>query len=270
MNAKPLSLAITGANGRMGRRLVALSHGSPDWKLTAALTSPNDADLGKDAGELAGVGAIGLNLASELPTDMRVEVIIDFSSPAGFRHWLAVARDRRIPMLVGTTGLNDIDHQLIDEAARQIPILQATNTSVGVAVLNQVAAFMTRLLGPGFDIEIVETHHKHKKDAPSGTAMTLADHVLESLGKTRDSLDFGRHGGDVPRKPGTVGMHAVRLGDVIGEHVVHFGSDGERLWLGHAASSRDVFVRGALRAAAWLAGQKAGRYSIDDAIGVRP
>jgi 4-hydroxy-tetrahydrodipicolinate reductase len=175
---------------------------------------------------------------------------------------------RRIAMLVGTTGLTAEDQATLDTAAHHIAILPATNTSLGVAVLNYIAATMTKMLGEEFDIEIVETHHKHKRDAPSGTARTLADHVLAARGLPRDALQHGRVGDDAQRKTGSIGMHSLRLGDVVGEHVVHFGIEGERLSVSHQATSRDTFVKGALRAAAWLAGKGAGKYRIEDVLGI--
>lgn len=171
-------------------------------------------------------------------------------------------------MVVGTTGLSKADLHKIDEAALVIPILQATNTSMGVAVLNLVAAKMAKLLGDDFDIEIVETHHRYKKDSPSGSALTLADRILEATGKTRSDLDIGRGESSDARAVGKIALHSVRVGDVTGTHTVHFGGDGERLEITHSATNRDVFAQGALRAASWLAGKGAGRYRIEDVLGV--
>ncbi len=264
----PLDIAITGATGRMGKRLIALASSSPlDLKLAAALVRPGHPSIGTDAGELAGIGAIGVKLSSQLPD--HTDVLIDFSSPAGMLHWLAVAEHVRLPIVIGTTGLTPDHHRRIDEAALNIPVLQATNTSLGVAVLNCLCAQAAKLLGSDFDIEIVETHHRYKKDAPSGTAITLADRILEAVGKTRDELAYGRDGAQAVRQQGSIGMHSLRMGDVTGTHTAHFSTEGERIEITHAATSRDIFARGALRAAHWIAGRGAGRYRIEDVLGIQ-
>lgn len=261
-----IRLAITGAAGRMGRRLVALANEATDLEVVAAIDRADHPQQSRDAGELAGAGTINVPLSS----DLRVapDVLIDFSTPGAFRHWLKTCRDRQIAMLVGTTGLTDADLAAIDSAADDIPILHATNMSLGVAVLTKIAAEVARLLGPDYDIELVEAHHRFKKDAPSGTALSILDAILESSGKTREVLVFGREGADATRQPGTIGVHALRLGDEIGRHTVYFAGLGERLELVHQATNRDVFVLGALRAARWLAGRKPGRYRIADVLGV--
>ena len=204
---------------------------------------------------------------AELPA---ADVLIDFSSPAGFRHWLAACREKRVPFVSGTTGLDLADYVLLDAAAADIPVLHATNTSLGVAVLNRLAADAARLLGHDYDVEIVESHHRHKKDAPSGTADTLAKIVLAALERGEGELQFGRRGMEA-RQPRSVGVHSLRLGDVTGEHTVHFAADGERLALTHAATSRDTFARGALRAARWIAApprRPPGRYAMGDVLGL--
>lgn len=261
-------LVISGAAGRMGRRLVALGSQNPAVKIVAGLSFTGDPLLGTDIGELAGIGKLGIPLSDDLDPKLMPHVMIDFSSPAGFRQWLPVCRRRKIAMLVGTTGLTDADQAEINTAAHEIAVLQTTNTSVGVAVLNYVAAQMTKMLGPDFDIEIIEQHHKHKKDAPSGTAATLADHILKARNESKDKLVYGRHGGEALRQPGTIGVHSLRLGDVVGEHTAHFCGEGERLSITHIASSRDTFVKGALRAGVWLASHGAGRYTIEDVLGI--
>ena len=199
--------------------------------------------------------------------DGDADVLIDFSSAAGFRKWLAACRERRIPFVSGTTGLDAGDYDLLDQAAADIAVLHATNTSLGVAVLNKLAADAARMLGDDYDVEIVESHHRHKKDAPSGTADTLAKTLLAALNRHEADLQFGRHGMS-PRRPQSVGVHSLRLGDVVGEHAVHFAADGERLALTHAATSRDTFARGALRAARWIVARPPGRYAMSDVLGL--
>ncbi len=236
-----LAIAVAGINGRMGRRIAALIDDAPDLSLAGGLEQADTA----------------------LPPG--AAVLIDFSSPEGFRHWLAACREAKVAFVSGTTGLADEDLALLDEAARDIPVFHATNTSLGVAVLNRLAAEAARLLGADYDIEIVELHHRHKKDAPSGTADTLAGAILGASGRSRDDLAFGRHGME-PRRGGSIGVHSLRLGDIVGEHTAHFATDGERLELTHKATTRDTFARGALRAARWIAGRPPGRYGMGDVL----
>ena len=259
-------IAITGAGGRMGLRLIALAQEAGGFRVVGAIEKPDHPNLGRDAGEVAGVGAIGTPMTHDLKPTPRV--LIDFSSPASSRHWLKTCRDRGIAMLIGTTGLQWGDQAAIDQAAGDIAVLQATNMSLGVAVLNRVAAQVAKQLGDDYDIEIVESHHRFKKDAPSGTALSLADAILKAKGKGRDALVFGRKGDEATRERGKVGMHSLRMGDEIGKHTAYFAALGERLELTHVASNRDTFAHGALRAAKWLAGQKPGRYTIDDVLGM--
>jgi len=262
-----IKLAITGACGRMGGRLIALSRTDKSFSLVAAIDKPDCAHLSRDAGEIAGIGNIGIPVTFDLrPTP---NVLIDFTSPTATRHWLKTCHDRGIAMVIGTTGLKDKDHAAIDVASEHIPILQAPNMSVGVNLLLKLAAQAAESLGEDYDIEIVEGHHRFKKDAPSGTALALADAVLKGIGKTRKALVHGRQGDDIPRQPGQVGMHSMRMGDEVGRHTVYFAALGDRLELGHVATNRDTFVMGALRAAKWLNGKKPGRYSMMDVLGLK-
>lgn len=260
-----IGLAITGAAGRMGQRLIALCGETPGLRLAAAIERPDHERQSADAGEVAGIGRLGVPITYDCRA--RPDVLIDFSAPDSTRHWMKACRDRGIPMVIGTTGLQAADHAAIDVASSGIPILQAPNMSLGVNVLLQVAAEVARRLGPDYDIEVVEAHHRFKKDAPSGTALALADAVLLAVGRTRADLAHGRQGDYEARKPGEVGMHALRLGDEVGRHTVHFAALGERIELTHQATSRDTFARGALRAAAWLVGQPPGRYTMADLLG---
>jgi len=184
-----------------------------------------------------------------------IDVVVDFSSDAGARDACRIALQRRAALLVGSTGLSAGTRSMLDAAAKSIAVLVASNTSPGVAVMAHVAAEAARLLGPGFDIDIIETHHAAKKDAPSGTALRLANALRERGGAAGARLDDRR-------------IHSIRAGDVVGEHVIHFAGPGERLTLSHAATSRELFARGALRAAEYLAGKPAGRYTIEQALGI--
>jgi 4-hydroxy-tetrahydrodipicolinate reductase len=259
-------IAILGAAGRMGQRLVALAREDGSFQIDAAIERPDHPLQARDCGEVAGVGSLGLPISFDLrPTP---QVLIDFTAPASTRHWLKTCRDRHIAMLIGTTGLHGKDHETIDQAAADIAVLQAPNMSVGVNVLFRIAGEVARLLGDDYDKEIIEAHHRFKKDAPSGTAMGLADAILQAMGKTRDALVFDRHGDDAVRKHGQIGMHALRVGDEVGRHTAYFAALGERLELTHVATNRDTFVHGALRAAKWLAGKKPGRYTMADVLGL--
>ncbi len=259
MSLDPIRIAISGAGGRMGTRLVALALEQPEhFHLVAALESAASPLLGRDCGA-------GVRISAELTTP--ADVLIDFSAPAGIRLLLETCRKKKVNMVIGTTGLTAADHALIDAAAAHIGILQAANTSLGVNVLLRMVADMARQLGESYDIEIVEAHHNQKKDAPSGTALALAESIAKATGRSLDKhLVHGRHGPDALRVPGTIGMHALRMGDVVGEHTVYFATPGERVEIKHIASTRDTFVRGALQAARFISGKNPGRYSMADVL----
>ena len=260
------SIAITGAAGRMGTRLIALAQQSGDFQILGAIERADAPQIAKDAGEVAGIGLIGLPITHDLRP--MPQVLIDFTGPAGMRHWLKTCRDRKIAMLIGSTGLHPADHDVITQAAEEIAVLQAPNMSLGVNVLFKIAGEVAKLLGDDYDKEIVELHHRFKKDAPSGTAMGLAEAILKAMGKTKEALVHDRHGDDVVRRRGDIGMHSLRVGDEVGKHTVSFGALGERLELTHTATNRDTFVHGALKAAKWLSGQTPGRYTIADMLGL--
>lgn len=264
-----ISLAIAGAAGRMGRRLIALSAQQPEtFRLVAALDQPA-IFLGQDAGALAGHSPLGITISSNLDSIAQPpDVLIDFSAPAGTRSLLTQCVSRKVPMLIGTTGLTAADQAAIDQAAKSIPVLQAANTSLGVNILLAVAAQVARQLGADYDIEIVEAHHNLKKDAPSGTALALADAICKATGRdSHHDLVHGREG-DSPRQKGTIGMHALRMADVVGEHTIYYAAAGERIEIKHVATNRDTFAKGALRAAVFLAKAKPGRYTMADVLGV--
>lgn len=261
------TVAIFGAAGRMGRRLVALTLEDQQLQLAAALEAPGHELLGQDAGQVAAAPKVGVPLTDRLDVD--AGVLIEFTTPAGTRAALKLCVQHRIAMVTGTTGLTEADYQAIDAATATIPVLQAPNMSLGVNVLFALAGRVAAQLGDDYDIEISETHHRFKLDAPSGTALGIARSVCQATGKDIDTdVVYDRHGSDVPRKPGQIGMHALRSGDVVGRHTISFGTPGEELQLTHIATNRDVFVRGALRAAKWLAGKAPGRYSINDVLGL--
>jgi 4-hydroxy-tetrahydrodipicolinate reductase len=261
-----IKIAISGAAGRMGRRVAALAIASEQFDLVAGLEAPGHETLGQDIGELAGTGRFGVKVAPVL-TD-RADVLIDFSTPNGALAALAACRKAKMPMVTGTTGLTDSQRAEIADAAALIPIVQSANMSVGVNVLLKLVAQAARALGKDYDVEIAETHHRFKKDAPSGTAIALARSICAALGKDYGEVAVLGRGGASPRKPGEIGLHALRVGDTVGEHAVHFGNLGETVTLAHSAHTRDTFASGALRAAAWVVGRKPGLYSMADVLGL--
>ncbi len=261
-----IKIAISGAGGRMGRRVAALAIESEQFDVVAALEAAGHEAVGKDVGELAGVGRFGVKVTTELGA--AAEVLIDFSSPAGMLTWLAACRGGGMGMVIGTTGLTDSQRAEIADAAGEIAIVQAANMSVGVNVLLKLAAQAAKALGADYDVEISETHHRFKTDAPSGTAIALARSICQALGKDYgETVVIGR-GGTGSRKSGEIGLHALRVGDTVGEHAVHFGNLGETVTLAHSAHTRDTFARGALRAAAWLRGRPPGLYTMADVLGL--
>jgi 4-hydroxy-tetrahydrodipicolinate reductase len=269
----PAPLIIHGAAGRMGQRLIALAGEVAELKLVAAVEAASSPLLGRDAGELAGIGTLGVKVdaawPAAAPEPAPSPVAIDFSVPAGTRAALAACRDARCALVVGTTGLTEDDHRALDTAAADIPVLQAANMSLGVNLLLALVGQVAAKLGDDYDIEIVEAHHRFKQDAPSGTALALAEAICAATGKTiADDTVHGRCGPATQRRRGEIGMHAMRLGDVVGRHTFHYAALGEEIQIGHIASTRDVFARGALRAAAWLAGRPAGRYTMRDVLGL--
>jgi 4-hydroxy-tetrahydrodipicolinate reductase len=250
----------------MGRRIAALAIESEQFDIVAALESPGHEALGKDVGELAGAGAFGVAVSCELAD--QPDVVIDFSLPEGTMHWLPQCRTKLVPMVIGTTGLTESQLAEIADAAGEVPIVHAANMSVGVNVLLKVVAEVAKTLGDDYDIDIAETHHRFKKDAPSGTAIALARSICDALGKDYGEVAVLGRGGTCPRQAGEIGMHALRVGDTVGEHTVHFGNLGETITIGHSAHTRDTFVRGALRAAQWIVGKPKRLYSMQDVLGL--
>lgn len=261
------TIGITGAAGRMGQRLIALAKDEPDLKVVAAVERAGAPHVGRDAGEVAGIGSIGVPITSGL--EVVPNVLIDFTAASATAGWIATSRRKRIALVIGTTGLGPDVHAAIDAAAGDVAILQAANMSLGVNVLLRVATQVATMLGEDYDIEILESHHRFKKDAPSGTALALAEAIVAATKRSAGDLTYGRRGDNVPRKPHEIGIHAMRLGDEVGRHTVHFAALGERVELTHTATNRDTFARGALRAARWLAGQRPGRYGMADVLGIR-
>lgn len=258
-------VAVLGANGRMGRAVVRLAH-EGGMTIVAAI---GVGDEGRDAGELAGVGAIGARLTPDVASIAAsgAEVLVDFSTPAVLARACGACEEGKIAIVSGTTGLDAAGTSALDAAAKSVAVLWEPNMSVGVHVLSELIARAVTALGDGYDLEIVEAHHRRKVDAPSGTALRLAEVAAAAragAGSTR--FVTGREGAPGARSPGEIGVLAMRGGDVIGDHTAFFLGDGERIELTHRASSRDLFARGALRAGRWLVGRPAGRYRLGDVL----
>lgn len=259
-------LAIHGAAGRMGRRLVALAAQDNTLSPVAAIEHDKHADLGTDAGTLAGCDSLGVELSDTLG-DTACDALIDFSLPQGFRKALATCVERKMPIVVGTTGLTPEDEEALSRAAQTIAVLQATNFSLVVNVMWKLAGEAAKLL-EGYDIEVLEAHHRFKQDAPSGTALTLAHKLCEATNRDPEkNIVFTRHG-DAPRKETDITVQTLRIGDDPGQHTAYFAGIGERLEIKHVSTSRDSYALGALRAAKWLAGKRPGRYDMADVLGI--
>jgi 4-hydroxy-tetrahydrodipicolinate reductase len=263
-------VVVAGAAGRMGNRLVALLHEERDLRLVAALEAPGHAALGRDAGDVAGVGRVSVPITADAEAALgKDRILIEFSVPeASLAHARLVARQGG-RAVIGTTGFTPAQRDELAAIGRSIPILVAPNMSVGVNVAFRILADMARMLGDDYDVEIVETHHRFKKDAPSGTALRMAEVVAQALGRDlAQNAVYDRHDKLAERTRKEIGMAALRSGDVVGEHTVSFGALGERLELTHRAQSRDNFARGALRAARFIAGARPGLYSMQDVLGL--
>jgi 4-hydroxy-tetrahydrodipicolinate reductase len=262
---KAIEIALAGAAGRMGRRIFTLAWDDPHFEVVAALESNGHKLLGADMGDLAGVGAKGLHLQDH--TETAFDVLVDFSAPEGTVHWLDYCLVKKRPFVTGVTGHDAEQLQLIADAAKDIPVLRAPNMSVGVNLLIRLVEQAASVLDDAYDVEIAEAHHRFKVDAPSGTAKALLEAVCCRRGvESKDVTVHGRQGKPGQRPAGEVGVHALRMGNVVGHHEVHFGSLGEVITLGHQALTRDTFAAGALRAAAWIVNKPAGLYSMQDVL----
>jgi len=262
-------IAIAGAAGRMGGRILTLARAEqPTYDVVATLEKTGHPDIGNDAGEKAGLGKLGLPIQDRTETEF--DVLIDFSSPEGTMFWLDYCLAKKRAIVIGSTGHHAEQLAQIEKAAGTIPVLKAANMSVGVNVLLSVVAEVAKTLGDSYDIEIVEAHHRFKADAPSGTALALRDSILKATGRdAAKDVIYGRQGQTGQRPARQIGMHAVRIGDVVGEHEVQFGTLGETVTIKHSAHTRDTFAQGALRAAAWLKGRPAGRYDMQNVLGLK-
>lgn len=299
----PIKLAIAGAAGRMGRRLIALASADAELTIAAALEGPRCPELGRDAGELAGIGPVSVKVTAQLPGDGATpsgaagatgdlfDVLIDFSAATATGGWLDACMKLKRPIVIGATGHDAAAQARIRAAAQSIAVLKSANMSVGVNVLLRLAREVGAMLDESYDVEVVESHHRFKVDAPSGTALALIEAIQ------RGRTDAGRSAGEVNasraanhsepgqswpgsappdpakpavartgRAPNEIGVHSLRIGDTVGEHSVQFGNLGETITLGHSAHSRDTFAVGALRAAKWIADRAPGLYDMQDVL----
>jgi 4-hydroxy-tetrahydrodipicolinate reductase len=264
-------IAIHGAGGRMGRALIEAVRDADGGELVAALDRPESPLIGVDAGEMAGLGNLGVAIGGDLAAlGDGFEVLIDFTAPQATLAALAHCRAHGRGMVIGTTGLDAEQKQAIAEAAETIPVVFAPNMSVGVNLTFKLAELAARVLGDSVDIEIVEAHHRHKVDAPSGTALRLGEVVAEALGRDLEECAvYGREGHTGPRERRTIGFETIRAGDIVGEHTVLYAANGERVEITHRATSRMTFAGGAVRAAQWLAGRDRGLFDMQDVLGLR-
>ena len=265
-----IRVAVAGASGRMGRMLIEAVSAADGMQLAGAIDVAQAPVLGHDASAFLGHSS-GVPIESDLRRGLaQAQVLIDFTRPEGSLALLAVCRELGVSAVIGTTGFNDAQKTLIAEHARHIAVMLAPNMSVGVNVVLKLLDMAARALNEGYDIEIIEAHHRHKVDAPSGTALQLGEVVAAALGRDlRQCAVYGREGVTGERDPSTIGFATVRGGDIVGDHTVLFAGTGERIEITHKASSRATFAQGALRAARFLVGRTPGLYDMNDVLGLR-
>jgi len=263
-------IAITGAAGRMGKALLEAVNQTEGTIVSAALERPGSSVVGVDAGELVGIGKLDVRVVDDIASAEAFDVLIDFTRPEVTLANLAVCRQRGSAMVIGTTGFDEAQKTQIAEAAKDIAIVFAPNMSVGVNLCLKLLQMAAKVLGDEVDIEVIEAHHRHKVDAPSGTALRMGEVVAEALGRDlKECAVYGREGVTGERKRKTIGFETIRAGDIVGDHTVLFAGEGERVEITHKASSRMTFAGGAVRAAQWLVGREAGLYDMQDVLDLR-
>jgi len=264
-------IAVAGAMGRMGSRIAALSQEYDSIKLTAAFERKGHKDIGKDMGSLCGMGDTGIILQDNMEKVVETaDVVIDFTHTSSTLEHLKIASSKGKAMVVGTTGFTKEQLGEIGALTRNIPCVMASNMSLGVNLLLRILQDVAKVLGDDYDIEIIEAHHRMKKDAPSGTAIKMAQVIADAVNRKLDEVAvYARKGMIGERTKKEIGIQTVRAGDIVGEHTVLFGGLGERIEITHKASSRDTFARGALKAALWVCGKPAGLYDMQDVLGLK-
>ncbi len=263
-----IKIAITGAAGRMGKTLIEACHETEGLQLSAATEYPQSSLIGADAGELAGIGSNGVMIARSLDdVDQDFDILIDFTRPEPCLAHLDWCVQHQKKMIIGTTGFTEEEKQKIQQAAESIAVVFAPNMSVGVNLTLKLLDMAARVLGDEVDIEVIEAHHRHKVDAPSGTALRMGEVVAEALGRDlNECAVYGREGNTGERDRNTIGFETIRAGDIVGDHTVMFAGIGERVEITHKASSRMTFAKGAMRAASWLSGKDSGLYDMQDVL----
>ncbi len=265
-----IRIAISGASGRMGLTLVKAITQTPETTLTVAIDRPDSPVIGKDAGELAAAGTLGVNISGNL-TDVagQFDVLIDFTRPDAAMEYVEFCRRHGKKLVIGTTGFTSDQKAKITEAAQDIAIMMAPNMSVGVNLSLKLLEIAAKVMGSYTDIEIIEAHHRHKVDAPSGTALRMGEVVAKTLGRDlKDCAVYGREGITGERDRFTIGFSTIRAGDTVGEHTVMFADEGERVEISHKASNRMTFAKGAVRAAIWLNDKEKGLFDMQDVLGL--
>ncbi|QSB00283.1 4-hydroxy-tetrahydrodipicolinate reductase [Methylomonas sp. EFPC1] len=264
-------IAIVGASGRMGLCLLKAALAAENAELTVAVSRPDSLALGKDAGELAGVSAAGIQVCDDLAAlTNKFDVLIDFTRPDASMDYIEICRQAGKKIVIGTTGYSEAQKAAIAEAAQDVAIVIAPNFSVGVNLSLKLLEMTAKVMGDYTDIEVVEAHHRHKVDAPSGTALRMGEVVAAALGRDlKDCAIYGREGDTGARDRKTIGFSTIRAGDIVGEHTVMFADEGERVEITHKASSRMTFANGAVRAAAWLADKQSGLFDMQDVLGLK-
>jgi 4-hydroxy-tetrahydrodipicolinate reductase len=263
-----IKVIVAGAAGRMGCRLIALIKDSTVLTLSGAIEGKGHHALGDDAGETAGCGRAGLPITDDISALLgRGEVVVDFSAPEATLHHLRIVAEHRRAMVIGTTGFSILQLEELQSLAGQIPCVVSPNMSVGINLIYKVIGEMAKTLGDDYDIEVIEAHHRLKKDAPSGTALKIAEVLATAVNRDLDQVGaYARKGLIGERKKGEIGIQTIRAGDIVGDHTILFGGMGERIEVTHRASSRDTFARGALRAAQWVVQQPPGLYDMMDVL----
>ena len=270
VNIQAISVAIAGASGRMGQMLVEAVRAADDCVLCGALDIAASPAIGLDAGAFAGQ-TTGVLITADIAQGLKnSRVLIDFTRPEGTMAHLAVCRANGVEMVIGTTGFTDSQKTEIAQAAKHIPIMMAPNMSVGVNVTLKLLEMAAKALATGYDIEIIEAHHRHKVDAPSGTALKMGEVIADALGRDlKDCAVYAREGVTGERDPSSIGFATIRGGDIVGDHTVLFAGTGERIEITHKSSSRSTYAQGSLRAARFLVGQQAGLFDMFDVLGLK-
>lgn len=265
-----IRIAVVGASGRMGRCLIQAAVLSKQTELTAAISRPDSLSIGKDAGEIAGIAQQGFKAQSDLAAVLdQFDVLIDFTRPDASMEYIEICRQAGKKIVIGTTGYSTEQKRIITQSAQEIAIVLAPNMSVGVNLSLKLLELTARVMGEESDIEVIEAHHRHKVDAPSGTALRMGEVIAASLDRDLQSCAvYGREGHTGERERKTIGFSTIRAGDIVGEHTVMFATEGERVEITHKASSRMTFANGAMRAAIWLAGKEPGMYDMRDVLGL--